>query len=545
MEEAQVKPKVRVKAVGISSPSSPATPKPGRARGDYLRDTRSGIIASRPAYIREHRDEIRRVWDRTAALAMDLIQNSGRLKGACDQIIADTVGTELSLNPQPDLTGLGYNDAERRDFIALIKRWWKRYAWNAAECDVRGKLTIPQQGDVGIRWWMAYGESLSQMQYFDEAKRRRYGLVSGAKVLMIPPHRLVNQTSEVEGLYQGVFHDANGRAEAYRTRSREDGLLVTRDLAARDRDGRLLVSHVFDPIDATDVRGLSPLASAFRRHIQHETLDDATLQMAVLQTIFAVTLTSDRPSADAFEALEALKEHGGDVAKDVAADFTNYFAAQLDRAADSSINISGDPTVSHLAPGERLGIESAKVPGRDYLPFAASLSRDMARAMGVTYGGLTMDYSAATYSSVRMEGSSIWPVVTRRRERIAAPHYQVPYEHGLEEEIATGRIPFKGGYEAFAANRDRIFWAQWQGPAKPTADDLKSAKASSEKIANGTTSLERQCAEDGVDHDEIFEERLREHRRYVDAGMVSPYDRNRPSVAAGGDESEPREPDDA
>ncbi|WP_107341041.1 phage portal protein [Agrobacterium pusense] len=532
--------RVKVKAGSNIVPSTKPASEPSK-RGDYLRDTRSGIIAARPAYIREHRDEIRRVWERTAALAMDLIQNSGRLKGTLDQIIADTVGSELSLNPQPDLTGLGYDDAERRDFIALIKLGWKRYAWNASECDVRGRLTIPQQGDVGIRWWMAYGESLSSMEYFDAAKRRRYGIQTGPKVLMIPPHRLVNQTIEVEGLYQGVIQDENGRVEAYRTRSREDGLLVQRTLPARDRKGRTLVSHVFDPIDATDVRGLSPLASAFRRHIQHETLDDATLQMAVLQTVFAVTLTSDRPSADAFEALEALKDAGGEGAAEIASDFANYFAAQLDRAADSSINISGDPTVSHLAPGEKLGIETAKVPGGTYLPFAASLSRDMARAMGVTYGGLTMDYTDATYSSVRMETSSIWPLVVRRRDRIAAPHYQVPYEHWLEAEIAEGRIPLKGGIEAFEANRDRICWAQWQGPAKPTADDLKSAKAASEKIANGTTSLERQCAEDGVDHDEIFEERLREHRRYVDAGMVSPYDRNKPSTAAGTEELEKQE----
>ncbi len=539
MEATQVKPKVGGKAAG--APSTLHAETPPVPRTDYLRDTRSGMIAARPAYIREHRDEIRRVWDRTAALAMDLIQNSGRLKGACDQIIADTIGTELALNPQPDLSGLGYNDAERRDLIAIIKRRWKMYAWNAAECDVRGKLTIPQQGDIGIRWWIAYGESLSAMEYFDEARRRRYGITSGSKVLMIPPHRLVNQTSSVEGLYQGVFHDENGRAERYRTRTREDGLLVTRDLPARDRDGRTLVSHVFDPLDATDVRGLSVLAPAFRRHIQHETLDDATLQMAVLQTVFAVTLTSERPSADAFEALEALKEAGGDKAADIANDFTQYFAAQLDRAADSSINISGDPTVSHLAPGEKLGIETAKVPGGTYLPFAASLSRDMARALGVTYGGLTMDYSDATYSSVRMEGSSIWPVVERRRERIAAPHYQVPYEHFLEEEIESGRIPLKGGIEAFLANRDRICWALWQGPERPTADDLKSAKASSEKIANGTTSLERECAERGVDHDEIFEERLREHKRYVEAGMVSPYDRNMPSAASDADDPKPKQ----
>lgn len=498
----------------------------------YLRDTRSGVIASRPSFIREHNDEVRRVWDRTAGLAMDLIQNSGRIKGACDQIIADTVGTELSLNPQPDFSGLGYDDKERRDWISIVKKRWKVYAWNPAECDFRGKLTIPQMADIGIRWWIAYGESTAIVEYMAAADRRRYGITSGTKMLMVPPTRLVRETQEFIGLRQGVFHDRNSRPTAYRFKTRENGIDNVQDFAARDAEGRSLVLHAFDPMDATDVRGISLLAPAFRRHIQHEILDDATLQMAVLQTIYAITLTSESPSVDAFEALEALKETGAENATQIAQDFALYYEAQLDRASRSKISVNGDPTVSHLAPGERLGIETAKVPGRDYLPFADSLSRDMARAMGITFGGMTMNYSQATYSSVRMETSSLWPVVQRRRERIAAPHYQLPYESWLDEEIGNGRIPFKGGYRAFAANRDRVCWALWQGPAKPTADDLKSAKASSEKMANGTTSIAHEAGELGVDPEELFEQRLIEHNRYVDAGMRSPYDRGAPSDPA-------------
>ncbi|MBX5112698.1 phage portal protein [Rhizobium lentis] len=510
---------------------------PGAAAPDarptaYLRDTRSGVIASRPAVLREHRDEIRRAWDRTAALAMDLIQNSGRIKGACDQIIGDTVGTELTLNPQPDLSGLGYSDAERRDLISLIKKRWKMYAWNASECDFRGKLTIPQQADIGIRWWIAYGESTSILSFMPAAQRRRYGITTGSKVLMVPPIRLVRETQEALRLYQGVFHDENGRATKYRFRTRADGILETRDFAARDADGRSQVQHIFDPMDATDVRGISLLAPTFRRHIQHEMLDDATLQMAVLQTIYAIVLTSEAPSADAFEALEVLKESGADNAQQIAQEFANYYEAQLEQASKSKINVSPDPTISHIAPGEKLSIETAKIPGGEYLPFADALSRDMARAMGITFGGLTMNYRDATYSSVRMETSSLWPVVQRRRERIAAPHYQGPYENWLDEEIGEGRIPFKGGYEAFLANRERICWATWQGPAKPTADDLKSAKASSEKMANGTTSIAHEAGELGVDPDELFEQRLMEHKRYIDAGMRSPYDRGAPSDPA-------------
>ncbi|WP_438752052.1 phage portal protein [Pararhizobium sp. O133] len=533
-----MKPKVRVPAgreLTATAPRLGAADAP-RPHAGYLRDTRSGAIASRPAVLREHRDDIRRAWDRTSALAMDMIQNSGRLKGACDQIIADTVGSELALNPQPDLTGLGYSDTERAELIALIKRRWKFYAWNPAECDFRGKLTIPQMADIGIRYFIAFGESTGVLSYMSSAQRSHYGIQSGTKMLMVPPPRLSRETREFERLYQGVFHDENGRATRYRFKSRESGIETTTDYAARDAAGRQTVLHAFDPMDASDVRGISLLAPTFRKHIQHEMLDDATLQTAILQTIFAITLTSAAPSSDAFEAMEALKESGADNASAIASDFANYFKAQLDLAAGSKISVSGDPTVSHLAPGEQLGFQTAKMPGGQYLPFSDSLSRDMARAMGITFGGLTMNYSDATYSSVRMETSSLWPVVLRRRERIAAPHYQMPYESWLDEEIGEGRIPFKGGYAAFLANRERVSWALWQGPAKPTADDGKAAKASSERIANGTATLARECADLGEDPDEVFQQRLLEHNRYIAAGMPSPFMRNMPSDPAGSDD---------
>lgn len=503
----------------------------------YLRDTRSGIIASRPASLREHRDEVRRVWSRAGALAMDMIQNSGRLKGAVDQILADTVGVELTLNPQPDLSKLGYDDKERSDWIALVKRRWKMWAWSPAECDFRGKLTVPQQADIGLKYWLAYGESTGIVSYMGPALRRRYGIATGNKMLMVPPHRLVQETNEAIGLYQGVIHDENGRPTHYRFREKRDGLFVTNDYVARDAAGRTLVMHAFDPGDAEDVRGLSPLVAGIRKYLMAEALDDATAQMAFLQTVLAITLTSKQPSAEAFEALQVMKDVAGSGANGIAEDFAAYFSAQLDRAAESQITVSSDPTVSHLAPGEELSIKSAGVPGGEYLPFHKALSRDTARAIGITYGGYTLDYSDATYASTRMETSSLWPVVMRRRERIAAPHYQTPYEHWLEEEIAEGRIPFKGGLRAFQANRDRVCWATWQGPAKPSADDQKSANASSERLANGTSSLARECADNGTDENEVFAERLAEHRRYVEAGMRSPYDRE--AKAAPADPSPP------
>lgn len=489
----------------------------------YLRDTGSGVIARRPAPLIDHRDATRQSWSRAAGLATDIIRNSGRLRGAADQVIADTVGHELVLNPRPDLSKFGYDAKETAEWCALVKRQWKQYAWNPAECDLRGKLTVPEMIDVALRHDMAFGESIALHDFMGPAERARYGITMGLKTCIINPARLVQDTVDTERLFQGVYHDENGRVVSYKIKRSGGGNWQHDIVPACDTEGRSMVTHRFQAQDADDVRGISALTAAWKKHLQHEMLEDATLQVAILQTLFAVTLTSSRPSAEAFEAIESF---GDDIeGKELKDAFRGYFQAVMDRAAEGSVNVGTDPGVSHLAPDEDLEFKTPKVPGGDYQPLSGSLSRDMARAIGITYGGLTMNYEKATYASTRMENASVWPVVLRRRERVAAPHGQSIYELMLDEKIATGRIPFKGGYQAYLANRNEVSWALWQGPAKPTADDQKSARASSERLENGTSSLARECADLGYDPDEVFEERHAEHRRYVDAGMISPYDR--------------------
>ncbi|BCH20191.1 phage portal protein [Mesorhizobium sp. L-2-11] len=502
----------------LRRPAATPAERPQRSAG-YLRDSRSGVINTRPAILRESRDDIRQAWRRAAGIAVDLIQNSGRLRGAADQVVADTVGVELVLNPQPNLARLGWSADEINDWIKLVKEEWKRWSWNPAECDFRGKFTLPQMIDIALRWDMAYGEATGVMSYMGTAWRQRYGIKSGTKLCMVPPTRLVQDSNEFEGLFQGVFHDANGRPTHYRFEERNTGIVEKKDYPAYDASGRKMVVHAFDPADATDVRGISRMAPAFRQHIQHEILVDTTIQTQILQTIFAATLTSASPSKEAFEALEALPDDQADLRDE----FLAYFGGALERARDGDITVSGDPRISHLAPGEKFDLHGAKTPGPEFLPVWKALSRDTARAIGITYGGLTMDHNDATYSSVRMENSSIWPVVVRRRERIAAPIVQPVYENWMDEMVGEGRLPFKGGYEAFAENRDLATWALWQGPAKPSADDGKSAKASTERLVNGTSTLAAECAELGYDPDEVFEQRKREHQRYVDAGMPSPF----------------------
>lgn len=531
-----MKERVRVRANSrVSSLPVADVMRPSASTG-YLRDTRSGVISTRRAPLTENRDEIRRSWRRVAGLAQDIVRNSGRLSGALTQIVSDVIGTELQLNPVPDvntLKRLGYGEAEIRDLIRLIKTEWKYWSWNARECDFRGKFTVPQMLEIGLRDQIIYGEATGFVDWMGDADRRKYGIGTGTKICMMPPTFLVQDSADADRMIQGVIHDRNWRPVAYRFRQEGNLSIRTNDWPAYDGMGNTKAIHVFEPTGSRDVRGISPLAGGLRKHIQHEMLEDATLQMAVLQTAMAISLTSEAPSRDAFEALQALKEGGqeGDASSQLAEQFVGMYGASIRKAQESNLHFGTDPSISHLAPGEKIDVRGVDIPGPQYDPFEKSLSRDMARGLGITYESLTLDNRGATYSSSRVGISSIWPVVLRRRERGVGPIADIMYSNFLDEKIYYGHIPFKGGYAAFHANRERLLWAQWRGPAKPSADDKKSADAAAKRIENYTSTVEIEAAELGHDADELMQKQQEEHEWYLARGMRSPYDRpNAPAV---------------
>ena len=103
-----------------------ARSKKSAARMEYMNHDRVGIINMRRAVTRDVKQDVLRSADRAFALAFDFMQNSGWIAGAADQIISDMIGTELKLNARPDLSRLGYSDAERAAWCRLVENDWRR-----------------------------------------------------------------------------------------------------------------------------------------------------------------------------------------------------------------------------------------------------------------------------------------------------------------------------------------------------------------------------------------------------------------------------------
>ncbi|MDH5528278.1 MAG: phage portal protein, partial [Nitrospirota bacterium] len=63
--------------------------------------------------------------------------------------------------------------------------------------------------------------------------------------------------------------------------------------------------------------------------------------------------------------------------------------------------------------------------------------------------------------------------------------------------------------------------AKWIGPGRGWVDPVKEAKAADMRIQSGISTYEQECAEQGLDWEEQFEQRAREKQRMEDLGLVA------------------------
>lgn len=488
----------------------PATSPQHRAQ--YFRGPASGgaaaLFAWRPA-LRDPREDVSAAYIEAAARAVDTLHNSGWIAGAVDQAVASTVGVSLRLAARPDRVTLGWSDEEAEQWIDQVERRWILWSENPVECDAAGTHTMGQLTAAFLRTWFAYGEGVALLPAI-----RRPVSMTQTKVQLIPPHRLVQDTDDFLRIFQGVQIDDYGFPLAYRFK-RDDRLLLGGDtitISARDGAGRPQVVHIFEGAPG-QVRGITPLAPVLRIVRQFDQLADATLTAALIHAIFAATIESEAPTEQMLQALQDPDEQG------TTGDILDLFGAKQAWYQSTKIDLGIVGRIAHLFPGESLKFNRSEQPNDTYEAFAKFLLREIARCLGLTFETLTGDYTGATYSSVRMATAENWPIILSRRNNVCGRFLQHVYEAWLEEEIEAGRIPFPGGYMGFLARRQAAVSAEWRGPAKPQADDLKSAKAHETYKRLGVVTDEHICADLGLDWEDVYEQRAREKAKREKLGL--------------------------
>lgn len=499
---------------GVVAPSGGAGQfRPSAA---YMRGGRHMTFAGWMPPLREPQVDISGSWDLAAARVIDAVQNSGWLSGAIDQAVANTVGVGLRLKCAPENSLFGMSAADARAWGRMVESRFGLWADRKVECDVQGLRSFGELQASAFRSWLAMGEILAGLPY----KKAPWN-ASGTKVRLLMPSRLKRKTFKAERLVDGVYTDADGMPVAYLT-TRKNPFDFEEDVVVRARDarGRPNVIHVFTGLPETH-RGISPMVSALQVARQFDQLSDATLSAAILQTLFAATITGETPTEEAVEGLMApqefaqFKANGGSTMEA----FMLATGAYYDGTTfDTSINAR----VAHLFPGQKLEFQTAQVPGIAFEAFVKMILRELARCLGLLYESATGDYTGATYASLNAGTAEVYKVTVARRKHILEPFCQPAYEAWLEEEVFEGRVPFPGGYEAFMANRAAACRAEWFGTPRPQGDDLKLAKAHEVWRRLGVMSDQMIANDLGVDIEDVYEQRAREAELRAEYGLPEP-----------------------
>lgn len=473
-----------------------------RANSQYMKGDNSAFFFNwRPA-LRDKKDDVAQSYTTAVARTIDAVHNSGWLAGCVDQSKAAMIGGNgLRLAFKPDNTALkDWTPKELNDWARMVERRFEIWASDKDECDAGGKATFGQLQDQAVDSFFSHGEVLGLLPRLDRANS-----ISKVKVKLLPAHKLVQDTTDMLNMQQGVTMGDWGYPLKYRVcMNLGQGNEQAVDIPARDGANMQQVLHIFKGT-AQQVRGITPFVHVLKVIKQYDQLSDATLTKAMIDAIFAATVQSPSPTNDVLQALQDDDEQGiggGSI--------TDYLGATAAWYQNTKIDLGRAGKIAHLFPGEELKLHGSTNIANNYEAFAKFLLREIARCLGLSFEAVSGDYSGATYSSVRMGTSQLWPITISRRSAVPGAFCQEVFQQWLDEEIMSERIPFKGGVFAYMALRKYVARADWRGPPKPQADDLKAAKAMEVLKRLGIASDEELCAELGTDYEDVYEQRKRE-----------------------------------
>ena len=482
--------------------------------------------------------------DRIVSRARDLARNDGWASGAVTRLLDNVIGGNLRPIPKPDYRFLAnysgvsaFDHAWAKEFARAIDMNWRTWAHGLGHyCDASRNLSWGDLMRLGFRHKLIDGDALSVMKWLPERMglgRARYATC----VLMVDPDRLSNPQLrfDQQTLRGGVEVDRHGSAIAYHIRRAHAGdwfsaaESVTWDRVPRENKyGRPIVVHDYDSDRAGQHRGgagvFTPVLQRLRMLAKY---DQAELDSAVINAILAAYIESPFDHELTSEALN-----------DGERDHLNFY--QDGRIAFHKHNgmMLGNARIPLLFPGEKINSVSANRPSTNFDKFEGAVLRNCATTLGLSAQQLSNNWSDVNYSSARGALLEAWKTLDRRRDNYAIKFAAPIRSAWMEESFARDDLPLPKGAPDFLECKDAYCRARWQGPGRGWVDPVAEKQGAVIGMDAALSTLEEECAAQGLDYEEVLEQ-----RRY-ELELFDEYDIPRPQwagqlIQTGGDDRGP------
>jgi lambda family phage portal protein len=162
--------------------------------------------------------------------------------------------------------------------------------------------------------------------------------------------------------------------------------------------------------------------------------------------------------------------------------------------------------VPRLAPGEEIQSFIPTSPGGNFEPFIWTMMRSAAIAIGLSYSTFTGDYSKTTFSSIRAEKLDERDCFKVIQSWFVAALYDRLFPVWLDMAVLSGALNLPN-YELNPAFycKPRFMCRGWSW-----VNPLQDVKASEAAVMGGFSTLTQVAAENGLDIEELLEERQKE-----------------------------------
>lgn len=438
-----------------------------------------------------------------AARSYDLERNNGIAAGAIRTQVDNIVGTGLRLSAKPDWRALGRDRDWAEEWARTTEAKWRTFA-NSRDFDAARRLNFNGQTVVMLRTAFLAGDGLALAQWLPD----RAGAKWATAFQMVDPARLGTPGGQLGlggtgNMRDGVEINDLGEAIAYHIRKSHPGdvyqlggeAIQYERVPARTRHGRLRVIHLYEQLRAGQTRGKSILAGvmgAFKMLDHYQRIELQTVVVNSMIAAFIETPLKADEIAELFGTTDKFMES------------RNSWDVKLEGAG-----------IIPLHPGDKLNAFTPTRPNSAYEAFVNAVLRYISTGLNMPYELLMKDFSQTNYSSARAALLEAWRYFNARREWLATYWATPVYELWLEEAVARGEVEAPGYYEnqaAYAACR-------WIGAGRGWVDPMKEAEASGERVRNNVSTLEREAAEQGLDWEEVLDQRAREETHAKKLGL--------------------------
>ena len=441
--------------------------------------------------------------DALVARSRDLDRNTGIAAGAFQTVLDNVIGISLRLSAWPDYRALGKDAQWAEEWGRTVESLWKSWADTTA-IDVAGKLTFTGLTTLVFRSVLQNGEALALPLWMPRGDTQFRTCVQ-----LVDSDRLSNpgNMTPTLTLRGGIEADEYGRPLAYYIRriSNWPGMFFPalgglagewERIPATTAWGRKRVLHIY-PVDRVDqTRGkplLSPVMEQFR---MLDSYQRAELQSAIVNALVAAIIETPLDPSTLAEMV------GGDANAYLAA--KNEYRVQLEGG-----------TVFPLYPGDKMVPFAPERPANQFPAFCEFVMRQIGLSLGLPYEQVMKDFSKTTYSSARAALLESWRYFTTRRSWLSTYWSQQVYELWFEEAVNAGLIDAPDYY----AQKAFYVRAKWIGPGRGWIDPVKEAEAAQLRMAAGISTLEAECAEQGLDYNDVIDQRAIEKQRLEEAGL--------------------------